>query len=294
MNGGGTFRARFGVQYNGINLLAEGSYSKGSDIQDGYPEFTLAVLKKLGWDGELTADELAVIQAVGGSSPDTVSWSTDLSGGIVRVALKHGCVPYGNAKARMNAFGLPDPVPVHREPINTPRPDLVGRYPTYPDAKQFRLPNLGFSLQKAGVDKGVSRTFPLIFTTGRIVEFEGSGEETRSNKWLAELQQEMFAEINPSDAAERGIADGAWIWVSGPNAKAKVKAQVTERVARGVVWMPYHFGGWVDGKDLRANYPIGTDPIVLGESANVLTTYGYDPATGMQEPKTTLCQVSAA
>jgi formate dehydrogenase major subunit len=33
---------------------------------------------------------------------------------------------------------------------------------------------------------------------------------------------------------------------------------------------------------------------VLGESANTITTYGYDPATGMQEPKVTLCQIVAA
>jgi formate dehydrogenase major subunit len=45
---------------------------------------------------------------------------------------------------------------------------------------------------------------------------------------------------------------------------------------------------------LRSNYPPGIDPIVLGESANTITTYGYDPATGMQEPKVTLCQVQAA
>ena len=38
----------------------------------------------------------------------------------------------------------------------------------------------------------------------------------------------------------------------------------------------------------------GDDPIVLGESANTITTYGYDPATGMQEPKATLCQIRAA
>src|SRR5881227_2792242 len=45
MDGGGTFRARFGVERDGVNLLAEGSYSVGSEIQDGYPEFTYAVLK---------------------------------------------------------------------------------------------------------------------------------------------------------------------------------------------------------------------------------------------------------
>jgi formate dehydrogenase major subunit len=298
MDGGGTFRARFGVEREGVNLLAEGSYSVGSEIQDGYPEFTMAVLTKLGWDKDLTADELAIIAKVA-DAPDKiprVSWSTDLSGGIQRVALKHGCVPYGNAKARMVAWNLPDPIPTHREPIYSPRIDLVQKYPTLPDAKQFRLPNIGATVQKAALEKGIAKQFPLILSSGRLVEYEGGGEETRSNRWLAELQQDMFIEISPADANERGIKDGAWVWVTGAenNSKAKVKALVTERVGKGVTWMPFHFGGWFGGEDLRANYPQGTDPVVLGESANTITTYGYDPATGMQEPKVTLCQVRAA
>src|SRR5262245_33792891 len=152
MDGGSGFRARFGVERNGQTLLAEGSYPPGSAIQDGYPEFTLAVLKKLGWDKDLTAEELAIINKVGGDKPDGVSWSTDLSGGIQRVALQRGCVPYGNAKARTVAWNLPDATPVHREPIYTPRVELVSKYPTLPDAKQFRLPNIGFTLQKQAVE----------------------------------------------------------------------------------------------------------------------------------------------
>jgi formate dehydrogenase major subunit len=305
MDGGGCFRARFGVEREEkkpdgssvkVNLLAEGSYSKDSEIKDGYPEFTLAVLKKLGWDKDLTEAEMAVINKVNPTTPDAVSWSLDLSGGIQRVAMQHGCVPYGNAKARMNAFGLPDPIPVHREPIYTPRVDLVSKYPTLPDAKQFRLPNIGFSVQKAAIEKGIAKQFPIILSSGRLVEYEGGGEETRSNKWLAELQQDMFVEINPADAADRGIKDGGWVWVTGAenSSKAKMKALVTERVGKGVAWMPFHFGGWFAGEDLRANYPQGTDPVVLGESANTITSYGYDPATGMQEPKVTLCEIRAA
>jgi formate dehydrogenase major subunit len=305
MDGGGVFRARFGVEREEkrpdgttvkVSLLADGSASKDSEIKDGYPEFTLGVLKKLGWDKDLTEAEMAVINKVNPTTPDAVSWSIDLSGGIQRVALKHGCIPYGNGKARMNAFGLPDPIPVHREPIYTPRVDLVEKYPTLPDAKQFRLPNIGFSVQKAAVEKGIAKQFPLILSSGRLVEYEGGGEETRSNKWLAELQQDMFIEINPADAADRGIKDGGWVWVTGAenSSKAKMKALVTERVGKGVAWMPFHFGGWFGGEDLRANYPQGTDPVVLGESANTITTYGYDPATGMQEPKVTLCQIRAA
>ena len=152
-------------------MLADGSASKDSEIKDGYPEFTVGVLKKLGWDKDLTEAEMAVINKVNPTTPDAVSWSTDLSGGVQRVALKHGCIPYGNGKARMNAFGLPDPIPVHREPIYTPRVDLVEKYPTLPDAKQFRLPNIGFSVQKAAMEKGIAKQFPLILSirpAGRI------------------------------------------------------------------------------------------------------------------------------
>ncbi|MDI3306363.1 MAG: formate dehydrogenase subunit alpha [Acetobacteraceae bacterium] len=294
--GGGTFRARFGVERNGQTLLAEGSYSKGSEIQDGYPEFTVAVLKRLGWFDELTAAEKASLEKHFGDNIDKASWATDLSGGIIRVAMEHGCLPYGNGKARANCWNLPDPVPVHREPIYTPRTDLIAQYPTLPDRRGFRLPHLGQSVQARS--NTVGKDFPIVLTTGRLVEYEGGGEETRSNKWLAELQQDMFIEINPADAAARGIQDGQWVMVNGPEMPqgraCRVKALVTERVGKGVAFMPFHFGGWFMNEDLRKRYPAGTDPIVLGESANTVTTYGYDPVTFMQETKVTLCQIRAA
>jgi formate dehydrogenase major subunit len=298
-DGGGTFRARFGLEREGATLLSEGSYSRGSEIQDGYPEFTMAVLKVLGWDADLTPEELASIERQAGGVPeniDRVSWSIDLSGGIQRVALEHGCIPFGNGKARAVAWNLPDPVPVHREPIYTPRPDLVADYPTRDDAREFRMPNIGRTIQQAAVDRGIANDFPIVLTSGRLVEYEGGGEETRSNKWLAELQQDMFVEVNPADASARGITDGGWVWVTGPEnaSKARVKALVTERVAPGVAFMPFHFAGWFEGEDQRGNYPEGTDPIVLGESVNTITTYGYDPVTGMHEGKATLCQIAAA
>jgi formate dehydrogenase major subunit len=295
-DGGGTFRARFGLERDGQTLLAEGSYSVGSAITDGYPEFTMGVFKKLGWDAELTPEELAIITRIGGNNVDAVSWATDLSGGIQRVCLDKGVSPYGNAKARAVAWNLPDPIPTHREPVYSPRPELVAKYPTRPDERQFRVPNIGFSVQKAAVDKNIAKDFPIVLTSGRLVEYEGGGEETRSNRWLAELQQDMFVEVNTADAAERGIKDGQWVWVLGAEnkAQAKVKALVTDRVGRGVAFMPFHFAGWYQGNDLRGRYPQGTDPIVLGESVNTVTTYGFDPVTNMQEAKVTLCQIRAA
>ncbi|MEY4859909.1 MAG: formate dehydrogenase, partial [Pseudomonadota bacterium] len=290
--GGGTFRARFGVERNGVTLLAEGSYSKGSEITDGYPEFTTAVMQRLGWDAEYTEAERASLARQGG----TASWATDLSMGIIRITMEHGVMAYGNAKARAVAWNLPDPVPVHREPIYTPRTDLIAQYPTLPDRRGFRLPHLGQTVQNRS--NQVAPNFPIILSSGRLVEYEGGGEETRSNKWLAELQQDMFVEINPRDAAARNIRDGGWVLVTGPEMPAgkstRMKALVTERVGPGVAWMPFHFAGWFMQEDQRGRYPSGTDPIVLGESVNAITTYGYDPVTFMQETKVTLCQIRAA
>jgi formate dehydrogenase major subunit len=151
-------------------------------------------------------------------------------------------------------------------------------------------------VQKEAVQRGIAREFPIILTTGRLVEYEGGGEETRSNRWLAELQQDMFVEINPRDAADRGIREGQFVWVMGTEnqARVRVKALVTDRVSPGVAFMPFHFSGWYQGQDMRSKYPPGSDPIVLGECANTVTTYGFDPVTGMQETKCTLCQIRTA
>ena len=286
--GGLTFRARFGVERNGDNLLAEGVYSQGSEIKDGYPEFTMQMLMDLGWDKDLTAEERAAIDKVAG--PKT-NWKVDLSGGIQRVAIKHECAPFGNAKARCVVWNFPDPVPLHREPLYTNRRDLVKDYPTYKDRHFTRVPTLYESIQK----QDFSKDFPIILTSGRLVEYEGGGDETRSNPWLAELQQEMFVEVNPRDANNLGVRDGEMVWLEGPEGgKVKVKAMVTERVGVGVAFMPFHFGGVFQGKDLRSKYPAGADPYVLGESANTAMTYGYDSVTQMQETKASLCRIMPA
>jgi formate dehydrogenase major subunit len=282
--GGLTFRARFGVERDGVNLLAEGSYGKGSDIKDGYPEFTAELLKKLGWWNDLTEEEK--------QSASDKNWKTDLSGGIQRVAIKHGCSPFGNAKARCVVWTFPDPVPIHREPLYTTRRDLVEKYPTYEDRKSFyRLPTRYASVQA----KDYSKDFPIIMTSGRLVEYEGGGDETRSNPWLAELQQHMFAEVNPVDANNAGVSNGDMIWVESPEgARIKVMTMVTRRVAPGVLFMPFHFGGHFQGRDLRDKYPKGSDPYVLGEACNTAFTYGYDSVTAMQETKCSLCRINRA
>ncbi|RYF81347.1 MAG: formate dehydrogenase [Comamonadaceae bacterium] len=294
MDGGGNFRANFGVERQGVSLLAaDGSHSKGADLTTGYPEFDHLLLKKLGWWTELSEAEQKAAEGK--------NWKTDPTGAIIRVVMKnHGCHPFGNAKARAVVWNFPDPIPQHREPLYSTRADLVEKYPTHEDKKAFwRLPTLYKTVQDK--NKDIGKTFPLIMTSGRLVEYEGGGEETRSNPWLAELQQEMFVEINPRAANDRGIRNGDQVWVKTPPMAAlpdfkglKVRAMVTERVDASTVFLPFHFSGRWGGIDLAKYYPEGAMPIVRGEAINTATTYGYDSVTMMQETKTTVCQIEKA
>ena len=291
MDGGGNFRANFGVEREGKSLLAaDGSHSLGAELTTGYPEFDHLLLKKLGWWGDLSEAEQ--------KAADGKNWKTDPSGGIIRVAMQvHGCHPFGNAKARAVVWNFPDPIPQHREPLYSNRPEMVAKYPTHDDKKNFwRMPTLYKSVQDK--NKDIGKTFPLIMTSGRLVEYEGGGEETRSNPWLAELQQEMFIEINPKAANDRGIRNGDLVWVKTPPMAAvpafkglQVRAQVTERVDAETVFLPFHFSGRWGGVDLLRYYPEGAAPLIRGEAINTATTYGYDSVTMMQETKTTVCQV---
>ena len=207
MDGGGTFRARFGVEKDGESLLAgDGSASVGSDLAFGYPEFDHVLMKKLGWWDELSDEGRKPPPRARTGRPTSPAASS-------RVVMKnHGCMPFGNARARAVVWNFPDPVPKHREPLFSTRPALIDKYPTHEDKKAFWRPAHALQDGAAAV-QGREQGLPLIMTSGRLVEYEGGGEETRSNPWLAELQQDMFVELNPKAAADRGINDRDWVWV---------------------------------------------------------------------------------
>ena len=142
-------------------------------------------------EGRPPADQVGEQAAAEGKN-----WKNDPSGGIIRVALAHGCAPFGNAKARAEVWNFPDPVPVHREPLYTPRPDLVAKYPTYEDKKTFwRLPTLYRSIQTA---RDWSKDFPMIMTSGRLVEYEGGH---LAAAWsMDSIWEDVFAELEDARA----------------------------------------------------------------------------------------------
>ncbi len=77
--GGGNFFTRFGVEFEGMSLLAEDSYSKGCELQDGYPEFSDKLLKQLGWWDDLTAEEKAAAEGKTGELTFLVVFSVSRS-----------------------------------------------------------------------------------------------------------------------------------------------------------------------------------------------------------------------
>ena len=102
MDGGGCFRAQFRRRAGRRQPAGRGRLAlrRAPTSRPAIREFDHVLLKKLGWWDELTDDEKKAAEGK--------NWKTDLSGGIQRVAMKHGCHPFGNAKARAVVWNFPD------------------------------------------------------------------------------------------------------------------------------------------------------------------------------------------
>jgi formate dehydrogenase major subunit len=108
------------------------------------------------------------------------------------------------------------------------------------------------------------RHYPLVLSTGRRLYHYHTRTQTGRAAGLNELLPEETADISPADAAEKGITDGEMIKVASRRGEVKVRAKVSDRIPRGVVWMAFHF---------REN------------CANWLTNPAFDPVSQTAEYK---------
>ena len=284
MQGGMGFRNRFGLEHNGVNQLAgDGSAPVGGAQSGGYPEIKKDNIEKI-LGITLTDEEREKMGA---------TWATDGSGIIAEKCMEKGIAPYGNARARAIVWTFVDQIPQHREPIHSPRPDLAKKYPSFKDkAKQYRVDTKFESLQQS---KDFSKEFPINLTTGRLVNFSGAGMETRASKYLSRITPEMFADIHPELAAKHGIKNWDFVWVHSPEGtKIKVRARIVPSVKPDTIFLPFHWAGYMQGVDMTGNFPEGTRPFAVGESANTVTNYGYDIVTQIPETKSGLCRIEKA
>jgi len=163
------------------------------------------LLKKLGWWNELTAKRKAKRTARAGRPISRA--------GIIRVAMKnHGCSPFGNARARAVVWNFPDPIPVHREALyargpiwsrNTRRTTMSGVLAAA-DALQDDPAE-----ERRGQDRREISADPHQRPHRRV---RRRRDESRSNPWLAELEQEAYVEIT---RRRRPIAASATASTSG-------------------------------------------------------------------------------
>lgn len=286
--GGMGFRNRFGNEHNGTSLLAGPNTTvKGSKVKGGHPQITKDNIEAV-LGIKLTEAEKAAMGP---------SWATDMSNIIAQKCAEAGVTPYGNAKARCIVWEwekLDHAIPTHREPLHSPRTDLVKKYPSFKNDRvgHYRVTSKFSSLQQS---KDWAKEFPVNLITGRVVNMNGAGIENRSSKYLVELTPEMFADIHPDLAANHGIRNGDMIWVHAPEGtKVKVKARYSYSMQNDSLFLPFHWAGHFQGKDLSDRYPEGTMPYSRGESACTVTNYGYDIITQIPETKGGLCRIEKA
>lgn len=282
--GGMGFRNRFGLEKDGVSLLAaKGSAPKGSSNPDGYPEITKDNIEAV-LGIKLTDEEKSKIGA---------NWKVDKSDIIAEKCMEAGIAPYGNAKARAKVWGWADEIPKHREPLHSPRTDLVKEYPSFADKPDHWRVDTRYVSEQTKQDW--AKDFPINLVTGRLVNMNGAGVENRASKYLAKLTPEMFCDINPDLAGRYGIRDGSMMWIHSPQGtKIKVKAKYSYSVSPDRVFLPIHFAGVMEGVDLSHKYPTGTLPYATGESVNTITNYGYDIVTQIPETKGGLCRIERA
>ncbi|MBU3613271.1 formate dehydrogenase subunit alpha [Polynucleobacter sp. MG-27-Goln-C1] len=123
--------------------------------------------------------------------------------------------------------------------------------------------------QYVATDEKVTRKFPLILTTGRILSQYNVGAQTRRTE-NNQFYSEDRLEIHPHDAEERNIKENDWVGIESRAGQTVLRATITENVQPGVVYTTFHFPE---------------------SGANVITTDNSDWATNCPEYKVTAVQV---
>jgi formate dehydrogenase major subunit len=83
--------------------------------------------------------------------------------------------------------------------------------------------------------------YPLVLSTGRLLEHWHTGSMTRRSKVLDTIQPEAFVTLHPEDASARGIDEGDFVSIASRRGRVTCRARITTRECRGSVFMPFHF-----------------------------------------------------
>jgi formate dehydrogenase major subunit len=177
--------------------------------------------------------------------------------------------------------GLVDgPLPNHYEPVESPVKNILYNQQNNPVLKYWK--HEGNRLAEVADER-----FPYVMTTFRLTEHFLAGAMSRWNSWLTEIMPELFIEISPELAGEKGIYNNHWVRITTPRGGIRARALITGRMrpffinGRRVhhVSMPWHWG-W--------------QGIVVGDVVNQLTALIGDPNVSIHEAKAFVCDVEKA
>jgi formate dehydrogenase major subunit len=178
--------------------------------------------------------------------------------------------------------GLRDgPLPAHYEPFESPFPNLLYAQRSNPARQELPHP---LNPYNADDHAPVADAYPFVVTTYRLTEHHTAGAMSRTVPHLAELQPEMFCEVSPRLARDRGLDHGGWATIITSRTAIEARVLVTDRMqplrvqGRMVeqVGLPYHWG---------------TMGLTTGDAANDLFSLVLDPNVHIQEVKAATCDV---
>ncbi len=180
--------------------------------------------------------------------------------------------------------GLVDaPFPTHYEPEESPIANAL--YDRQANPVRERWPSANNPYHPPPGEPGAA-VFPYVITSYRLTEHHTAGGMSRTVPHLSELQPEMFCEVSPELAAERGLENGGWATIVSARTAIEARVLVTERVpdyvidgrTTHVVGVPYHWG---------------SRGLTTGDSVNDLWAISTDPNVHIQESKAASCDVRA-
>jgi formate dehydrogenase major subunit len=181
--------------------------------------------------------------------------------------------------------GLEDgPLPTHYEPHESPFDNPLYSQRANPRRQQNKdLPEDPYN---PVADEPGAELYPYVLTTYRLTEHHTAGGMSRFTPYLAELQPQMFVEVHPELARERGLTHGEWAQIVTARSAIEARVLVTDRMRRvringrevHQVGLPYHWG---------------QRGLTTGGAANDLTHMALDPNVHIQEVKALSCDIRA-
>ena len=203
--------------------------------------------------------------------------------GVAAISGDDAFIMQGDGKGWLYApSGLIDgPMPTHYEPAESTVRNPLYAQQANPTRKVYERTD---NYTNPSEPERHSEVYPFVFSTSRLTEHHTAGGMSRQLAYLSELQPEMFVEVSPELAAERGLEHLGWAHIVTARAAIEARVMVTDRLTplridgRIVhqIWMPYHWGG---------------EGLVTGDSANDLIGITLDPNVLIQESKVGTCDI---